>query len=82
MQRIGAPMVLVAAQTLQPIHSRMSSIRPSSIFFGRYGSAMEGRAAPMKSRTPRLIWLTMVSGEVNRPTPTTGFDVSVLTKSM
>ena len=28
--------------------------RPSSIFFGRNGSAIEGRAAPMKSRMPRL----------------------------
>ena len=37
---------------LQPMHSRMSSMRPSSIFFGRKGSAMEGRAAPMKSMMP------------------------------
>ncbi len=34
---------------LQPMHSRMSSMRPSSILFGRNGSAIEGRAAPMKS---------------------------------
>ena len=34
-------------QILQPIHSRISSIRPSSIFFGKNGSAIEGRAAPI-----------------------------------
>ena len=34
---------------LQPMHSRMSSVRPSSILLGRKGSAMEGRAAPMRS---------------------------------
>ena len=37
---------------LQPMHSRMSSSRPSSILRGRNGSAIEGRAAPMKSSTP------------------------------
>ena len=66
---------------LQPMHSRISSIRPSSIFLGRKGSAMEGRAAPIMSSTPRLIWLTMVSGEVNQPTPTTGLVVTCLTKA-
>ncbi len=40
---------------------------------------MEGRAAPIKSSTPRLTWLTMVSGEVKRPTLTTGFVVMDLT---
>ena len=60
---------------LQPMHSRMSSGRPSSILRGRYGSAMEGRAAPMKSRMPWRIMRTMVSGEVKRPTPTTGLEV-------
>ena len=60
---------------LQPMHSRMSSSRPSSIFFGRKGSEMEGRAAPMRSSTPRRICDTIASGEVNRPTPTTGFVV-------
>ena len=38
---------------LQPMHSRMSSSRPSSIFCGRKGSAIEGRAAPIRSSTPR-----------------------------
>ena len=55
-------------------------MRPSSIFFGRNGSAIEGRAAPMKSSTPRLICDTIVSGEVKRPTPTTGLVVSCFTK--
>ena len=41
---------------------------------------MEGRAAPIMSSTPRLIWLTMVSGEVNQPTPTTGLVVTLFTK--
>ena len=39
-------------QMLQPMHSRMSSTRPSSIFLGRNGSAIDGRAQPMKSSTP------------------------------
>ena len=64
------------------MHSRMSSSRPSSIFRGRKGSAMEGRAAPMKSRMPRRIWATMLSGEVKRPTPTTGLEVTRLTKAV
>ncbi len=67
---------------LQPMHSRMSSRRPSSIFFGRNGSAIEGRAAPMKSTMPRRNWLTIVSGEVKRPTVTTGFEVTDLTKAI
>src|ERR671936_604717 len=53
-------------QTLQPMHSRMSSSRPSSIFRGRNGSAIDGRAAPIISRMPRRICDTMASGEVNR----------------
>ena len=69
-------------QMLQPMHSRMSSMRPSSIFFGRKGSAIDGRAAPMKSRMPRWIWRTIVSGEVKRPTPTTGLVVSCFTQAM
>ncbi len=36
-------------QTLQPMHSRISSIRPSAIFWGRNGSEMEERAEPMMS---------------------------------
>ena len=63
---------------LQPMHSRMSSRRPSSIFLGRKGSAIEGRAAPMKSRIPRLTWLAIISGDVKRPTETTGLPVSAL----
>ncbi len=66
---------------LQPMHSRMPSALPSSIFFGRKGSEMEGRAAPMRSSTPRLIYDTMASGEVNRPTPPTGFEVICLAKA-
>ena len=69
-------------QMLQPMHSRISSTRPSSIFVGRNGSAIEGRAAPIMSSTPRRIWLTMVSGEVNQPTPTTGFVVTFFTNAM
>ena len=68
-------------QILQPIHSRMSSKRPSLILFGRKGSAMDGRAAPMKSSVPDFICLTMASGEVNRPTPTIGLSVRVLMPS-
>ena len=67
---------------LHPMHSRISASLPSSIFFGRNGSAIEGRAAPIRSSTPRLICPTMVSGEVKRPTPTTGLFVMLLTKSI
>ncbi len=66
---------------LQPMHSRMSSKRPSSIFLGRKGSAIEGRAAPIISSTPRSICETITSGEVKRPTPTTGLVVSFFTKA-
>src|SRR6185437_1864882 len=69
-------------QMLHPMHSRMSSLRPSSIFLGRNGSAIDGRAQPIMSSTPRLICDTMVSGEVKRPTPTTGLLVVFFTKSM
>ena len=37
---------------LHPMHSRMSSGRPSSIFFGRNGSAIDGRAHPTRSTRP------------------------------
>jgi hypothetical protein len=80
-QRRGTPTSLLATQMLQPMHSRMSSGRPSSIFLGRKGSAIEGRAAPIMSRMPRFTWETMVSGEVKRPTPTTGLLVTFLTKA-
>ena len=65
---------------LQPMHSRISSSRPSSIFLGKNGSAIDGRAAPIRSSMPRLIWLTISSGDVKRPTPTTGLEVNGLTK--
>jgi hypothetical protein len=61
---------------LQPMHSRIVSSRPVRIFSGRNGSAIDGRAAPMKSRIPSFTWRTIRSGEVNRPTPTTGLLVS------
>ena len=53
----GPPFSQRETQMLQPMHSRMSSYRPSSIFFGRNGSAMEGRAAPMMSHCPESIAL-------------------------
>ncbi len=40
------------------------------------GSAIEGRAQPMKSSTPWRIIRTMTSGLVKRPTPTTGLAVN------
>jgi len=49
---------------LQPMHSRMSSGRPCSIFFGRNGSAIDGRAAPMMSATPSRRTFTISSGLV------------------
>ena len=59
-------------QTLQPMHSQMSSTRPSSILRGSHGSAIEGRAQPMMSSWPDLMTRTISSGSVKRPTPTTG----------
>ncbi len=73
MQRIGDIVRSPETQMLQPMHSRMSSSRPAAIFAGRNGSAIDGRAAPIMSRMPLRTWRTMVSGEVKRPTPTTGF---------
>ena len=67
---------------LQPMHSRISSGLPCSIFCGKKGSAIDGRAAPIKSTMPLLIWLIMVSGEVKRPTVTTGLLVFDLTADM
>ena len=81
-QRIGDMVISPLMQILQPMHSRMSSIRPSSIFRGRKGSAMEGRAAPIRSSRPLRIWRTMASGEVKRPTPTTGLLVSDLSPAI
>ena len=57
---------------LHPIHSRMSSRRPSEILFGRNGSAIDGRAAPMMSHCPEAMASTMMSGSVKRPLLTTG----------
>jgi hypothetical protein len=39
----GPPISQREMQTLQPMQTRMSSTRPSSIFFGRKGSAIDGR---------------------------------------
>ena len=63
-QRRGHPSPLLLMQTLQPMHSRMSSIRPSSILRGRNGSAIEGRAAPIMSTIPFSTIETMRSGLV------------------
>ena len=77
-QRSGVIVKSPVTQMLQPMHSRMSSHRPSSIFLGRNGSAIDGRAEPIMSSTPSRIIRTIVSAEVKRPTPTTGFVVSRL----
>ena len=71
-QRTGTLSCQLEMQMLQPMHSRISCSRPSLILRGRKGSAIDGRAPPMRSRTPRRICDTIVSGEVKRPTPTTG----------
>ncbi len=63
-QRIGSDFGSVATQMLQPMHSRISSSRPSRILRGRCGSAIEGRAAPMRSSTPRRTAETIASGDV------------------
>ena len=63
-QRSGVMVKSLVTQMLQPMHSRMSSRRPSSIFFGRKGSAIEGRAAPIMSMMPWRMTRTMESGEV------------------
>src|SRR6185295_10433856 len=81
-QRIGTKRVSPVTQILQPMHSRISSTRPSFIFVGRNGSAIDGLAAPMKSITPRWMAETIESGEVYRPTPTTGFVVNCLTNEI
>ena len=49
-QTIGGPPISQREMHwLHPMHSRMSSGRPSSIFLGRNGSEIDGRAAPMMS---------------------------------
>ncbi|EKD59792.1 MAG: hypothetical protein ACD_54C01132G0004 [uncultured bacterium] len=75
-QRLMLWVMSPVMQILQPIHSRMSSIRPCSIFCGRNGSAIDGRAQPMKSSVPCRTIRAITSGLVNRPTPTTGRLVS------
>ena len=62
-------------QTLQPMHSRMSSRRPSAILRGRNGSAIAGRAAPIRSSVPAAPPRPSAPGSVRRPTPTIGFAV-------
>jgi hypothetical protein len=79
-QRIGTPMRSAAEQMLQPMHSRMSSMRPSRSFRGRKGSAIDGRAAPTRSSTPSRTCRTITSGAVKRPVLTTGFVVTCLTQ--
>ena len=69
-------------QTLQPMHSRISSTRPSSILRGRNGSAIDGRAAPIRSQTPLRMISAMRSGSVSRPTPTIGFAVASRTRAV
>ena len=63
-QRMGIILVSPVIQMLQPIHSRISSRWFSLILFGRKGSAIEGRAAPIMSSTPRRTAETIESGEV------------------
>ena len=77
-QRDNDMVISPVTQILQPMHSRMSSTRPSSILRGSHGSAIEGLAQPIKSSRPELSCRTMTSGEVKRPTPTTGLLVSDL----
>ena len=69
-------------QTLQPMHSRISSTLPWRIFSGRYGSAIDGRAAPIRSQTPLRITLAIRSGSVIRPTPTIGLRVASRTRAV
>ena len=77
-QRIGVIVWSPETHTLQPMHSRIVCSRFVRIFSGRNGSAIDGRAAPTRSRTPSRTCRTMRSGDVNRPTPTTGLVVSAL----
>jgi hypothetical protein len=74
----GPPISQREMHTLQPMHTRMSSTRPSSIFFGRNGSEIEGRAAPMMSATPLVTISVIFSGSVKRPTPSTGLRATCL----
>ena len=74
----GPPISQREMQTLQPMHSRMSSSRPSSIFCGRNGSAIEGRAVRDDVERAVVDRLDHASGFVQRPTPSTGFFVDLL----
>ena len=67
-------------QILQPMHSRISSRRPSSTFSGRNGSAIDGRAAPITSQAPLATISAIRSGSVMRETPTIGFAVASRTR--
>jgi hypothetical protein len=77
-QRIGDMVQSPDTQMLQPMHSRIADSSPSATLLGRKGSAIEGRAAPMKSSTPCRTIRRIVAGEVNLPTPTTGLEVCSL----
>src|SRR5437868_1566670 len=58
-------------QTLQPMHSRISSSRPSSIFLGRNGSAIDGRAARVdrEARRDRALVADRLADELQRLEP-------------
>ena len=75
----GPPISQREMQMLQPMHSRMSSRRPSSILRGSQGSEMDGRQVAMMSSEPDSMASTMRSGLVKRPTPRTGFFATPLT---
>ena len=78
-QRIGTPMRSAAEQMLQPMHSRMSSIRPSRSS-GQEGVGDRGARRADEVETPSRTCRTMVSGDVKRPVLTTGFSVTCLTQ--
>ncbi len=75
----GPPISQREMQMLQPMHSRMSSRRPSSILRGSHGSEIDGRHVAMMSREPDSIASTITSGFVKRPTPRTGFFATSVT---
>ena len=62
----GPPISQREMQMLQPMHSRMSSRRPSSILRGSHGSEMDGRQVAMMSSEPDSIASTIRSGFVKR----------------
>ena len=75
----GPPISQREMQTLQPMQVRTSSRRPSSIFCGRNGSEIDGRAQLMMSSSPLRMTSAIFSGSVKRPTPSTGFFECCLT---